>query len=511
MSLKGSVIKRKYRVSKFFDSKGKVVEGVKRLASGGEGVVWETNTSIQGLKQVAKIYKHDSSQNANAIRERTDKLRLLIDYPPVDPNVGSGHVSFAWPQDFVFDARQRVVGFLMPAITEPRTLLSVCNPKRRKLKKLPIDWRYLHTVARNVASVVQALHENRPHGYVLGDIKLENILVNSQALPTIIDIDSFQAYDSSRRKTYNCLVGSPGFTPPELIGKDFKVTQQSSYHDNFRLGVVIYFLLFGEHPFKGAWKGNGDVPDQNKLVQRGIWPHSPLADNLLITTRFSMPLEVLHPQLKEAFLLCFNDGHRDPALRPTAKEWKSRLDVALQSLRQCSRVSSHWHNSLQPGQCYWCDRKAQLKSDIFPKFISLDRLAGYLLKKQWQQADWETKLLLLGAGNRLLDESVVAELEAYLAEIDRLWSDASGGRFGFSAQKQVFLKTGNLTDHYDWQTYQAFGKQVGWWDEPSGWKLYENLALRSSSVGQLPSGHLPFVSRGFSQMPLFTHIASRLK
>ena len=498
-------------MNNFFDSKGNVVEGVKSLAGGGEGVVWETNTSIRGLKQVAKIYKHDSSQSATAIQERTDKLRLLINHPPVDPNAGSGHVSFAWPQDLVFDDRQRVVGFLMPAITEPRTLLSVCNPKRRKLKKLPIDWQYLHTVARNIASVVQALHENTPHGYVLGDIKLENILVNSQALPTIIDIDSFQAYDPSRRKTYNCLVGSPGFTPPELIAKDFKTTPQLPYHDNFRLGVVIYFLLFGEHPFKGAWQGSGEVPDQNKLVQRGIWPHSPAVGHLLTTTRFSMPLAVLHPKLKEAFLICFNDGHSNANLRPTAQDWKARLDIALQSLNQCSRVSSHWHSSSQPQQCYWCDRKERLKSDIFPKFISLDRLSGYLKQKQWQQADWETKLLLLGAGDRLLDESVVAELEAYLTEIDRLWSDASGGRFGFSAQKQVFLKAGNSTDRYDWQTYQAFGKQVGWWDESGGWKPYENLAFRAAPVAQLPNGHLPFISRGFSRMPLFTHIASRLK
>ncbi|MDJ0736311.1 MAG: hypothetical protein QNJ47_19980 [Nostocaceae cyanobacterium] len=107
----------------------------------------------------------------------------------------------------------------------------------------------------NIASIIEAIHAA---GYVLGDMKPENILVNNRALPSIIDTDSFQVRHPNNRKVYRCLVGSNGFTPPELIGKDFSIINQTEIHDRFRLAVIIYHLLFGESPFKGKWMGVGD-------------------------------------------------------------------------------------------------------------------------------------------------------------------------------------------------------------------------------------------------------------
>jgi DNA-binding helix-hairpin-helix protein with protein kinase domain len=91
-----------------------------------------------------------------------------------------------------------------------------------------------------VAAIIQAIHAK---GYVLGDIKLENILVNNRGLPTIIDTDSFQVSGSYSGKIYRCLVGSEGFTPAELIGVNIE-GDQTEVHDCFRLGVVIYYSHF---------------------------------------------------------------------------------------------------------------------------------------------------------------------------------------------------------------------------------------------------------------------------
>ncbi|MFM5889777.1 MAG: protein kinase domain-containing protein, partial [Dolichospermum sp.] len=173
----------------------------------------------------------------------------MIDNSPTEPNSHLGHVSFAWPKSVLKNAQGNFVGFLMPEIKGGKELIDVYNPQRRKQLKLEIDWRFLHTTALNIASIIAALHEA---GYVLGDIKPQNILVNNRALPSIIDTDSFQIKNPRNSKVYRCLVGSEGYTPPELMGKDFDIIEQTEVHDRFRLGVIIYQLLFGGNsPFQG--------------------------------------------------------------------------------------------------------------------------------------------------------------------------------------------------------------------------------------------------------------------
>ena len=487
-------------MQKIFDSKGQeIVLESPRIASSGEGEVWLTNRKINGIRQIAKIY-HPKNQTS----ERIAKLKLLIDNPPSDPNKKLNHISFAWPQSLLFNDAKKEVGFLMLEIPGANNLLRVCNPKLRKKKRLNIDWRFMHTVALNIASIIQAIHQihqNNPCQYVLGDIKLENILVNNRALPSIIDVDSFQVIDFRSHQTYNCLVGSEGFTPRELFGKNFSQETQSVEQDYFRLGIVIYYLLFGEHPFKGEWKGQGEQPDPNKLVYQGFWPYALPKRRLLEQGERAISLNILHPELQKSFLQCFNDGHDDPSQRPTAEKWVQSLTFALQELQQCSQVDSHWY-SRQYGPCYWCERAENLKVDIFPEIISFEKLTHFLDQKDWKQADLETKWLLLKLTKRQterwLDEESIQTLKLeYLLELDKLWREASNAHFGFSIQKEIYLQTGNQLDRDNWQTYRKFAQKVGWWEQGTGWKDYSALNFFHSSKQTAPKGHLPFLNAGF--------------
>ena len=53
----------------------------------------------------------------------------------------------------------------MPEVKGGQELLAVSTYKLRKRLGLPVNWFFLHTVARNVASIIQAIHQE---GYVLG-------------------------------------------------------------------------------------------------------------------------------------------------------------------------------------------------------------------------------------------------------------------------------------------------------------------------------------------------------
>lgn len=156
------------------------------ISKSGEGTIYKT--SQHGF--VAKIYHEPEA-------EKIQKLQVMIRNRPEDPTAAQGHVSIAWPEDILRDNLGKPLGFLMPEIQDSKTLLEVYNPKLRRIKKLSFNWQYLHATAENVAYIVDVLHGR---GYVIGDIKDQNILVTSTASVSIIDADSFQVRDSARGK-----------------------------------------------------------------------------------------------------------------------------------------------------------------------------------------------------------------------------------------------------------------------------------------------------------------------
>ncbi|MEH2413053.1 tetratricopeptide repeat protein, partial [Nostoc sp.] len=322
------------------------------IANSGEGKVWRTNHN----GYLAKIYHSQTP-------EQVQKLAVMIAHRPKEPNFHLNHISFAWPKSVLKDAQGDCVGFLMPEIKEAKVLIDVYNPKKRKDSKLDVDWRFLHTTALNIASIIEAIHIS---GYVLGDIKQQNILVNDRALPSIIDTDSFQVRNPENGNIYRCPVGSPDYTPPELIDQDFSSIDQTEVHDRFRLAVIIYQLLFSSQTlFKGNWIGAGEMPETNELIRRGLWLYAP--NSLIQAIDSTIPLEIVHPEVQRCFLRCFNDGYKNSNLRPTARDWVKALRLAVNELTICGKVDSHYYSQTY-GKCYWCDRATKLGIDIFPIF-----------------------------------------------------------------------------------------------------------------------------------------------
>jgi WD40 repeat protein len=319
-----------------------------KIASSGEGIVW--TTSLPGF--LAKLYHQPT-------RDRIDKLKVMIAHPPQNPMRHHNHVTFAWPQDLLVDAQGKGLGFLMPEIVDGVKLSLLYNPKLRSRKAPRFNWYYLHTAALNFTLALKSLHEE---GYVVGDIKPQNLLVNNRALISVIDADSFQVRDPLTQTLYRCLVGSEGFTPVELLGKELSTLDQQEVHDRFRLGVMIYLLLFGDQPFKGKWVGRGESPQPSELIRQGSWPYAP--NSLVQPGPSTIPLSVIHPQLQVCFQRCFTAGHRNPQDRPSAQDWEEALKLAIVDLRMCHIENNH-HYSRTYGRCYWCDRRSSVGFDIF--------------------------------------------------------------------------------------------------------------------------------------------------
>ncbi|MBD2257396.1 GUN4 domain-containing protein [Pseudanabaena sp. FACHB-2040] len=124
----------------------------------------------------------------------------------------------------------------------------------------------------------------------------------------------------------------------------------------------------------------------------------------------------------------------------------------------------------------------------------LTGLETLLRAGQWKQADQETLNLLLKIADReaqgFLDiESVLRFPCDVLQSIDRLWLNASNGKFGFSVQRKLYVEGcgGPTNGIYDENAFRCFAAKVGW--------RIRNASIAESEVifnTSAPVGHLPF-------------------
>ena len=322
------------------------------IGSGGEANIYTVRIRPE---LVAKVYHQPHGDYAR-------KLAFMVANPPVDPLASSGRVSIAWATELVTDLGL-VVGFLMPKLdtSKAKPIFQYYNPSERRKESPKFSYVSLMRTARNLARAVRSVHSR---GYVIGDVNESNVLVAEDAIVTLVDTDSFQVNDGTT--VYRCTVGKPEYTPPELQGMSFRDVDRSVEHDLFGLGVLIYQLLMeGTHPFYGVFTGQGEAPELKDRIKAGHFPHGrggiPYKPMPLATSFQMLPVA-----LQELFLLCFEQGHGNPAARPTADVWSKALGVAEDGLVRCG-VNGQHHYSGHLGVCPWCERAVKLGGrDPFP-------------------------------------------------------------------------------------------------------------------------------------------------
>jgi hypothetical protein len=119
-------------------------------------------------------------------------------------------------------------------------------------------------------------------------------------------------------------------------------------------------------------------------------------------------------------------------------------------------------------------------------------LLNYLANGRWREADEETSNVMVEvAGQKDQGDLEPEDIENFPCEdlqiIDQLWVRFSGGHFGFSVQKQIYVETGNKPDgQYYEKEYERFGDRVGW-RKNQEWLTYSNFTFQLTS----PVGHLP--------------------
>lgn len=290
------------------------------------------------------------------------KLEVMLAHPPEGATF-EGHVNLAWPTAVVRNGSGAVVGFRMPAVDLDRALpvFTAYNPDARRGQLPGITWRHLVRTARNLSSVVSALHRS---GYVVGDLNESNVLVDRRALVTILDCDSIQVADPATGELHHCGVARPEFLAPELAGRDLSATARRLASDRFALAVMVFLLLReGVHPYAGIWRGRGEPPDLSARMRGRRFPHLP--GTRMRPPPTSMGLRHLGLRIRLLFFRAFVLGPSAPWARPTAAAWEAALGRLEARLQTCKRSPAHLH--LRRSPCPWCTRVDRGLPDPFPE------------------------------------------------------------------------------------------------------------------------------------------------
>lgn len=314
---------------------------------------------------VAKIY----SRAPDA--EKIAKLHWMLEQLSAHPDLAQW---CTWPQELVYDAEGKCVGFRMARVLELRPIHEIYQPEQRKTVLPTAGWDFLVRTAANCARMFASLHR---HDVLVGDVNERNIFVDSDATVHLVDCDSFQIRDGA--KLYGTGVGVIDYTPPELQGADFRLVERTLEHDRFGLGVILFkLLLMGRHPFSGGATG-----DLGKAIAAYDWDYPQMAARL----RHLVPWTTLPGPLRTAFQTTFTQ-----LTRPDADLWVERLAAFEASLTTCRREPLH-KVPQGLGTCPWC---------------AIEQTSGYAYfsrpQTEWH-SEWQSPLELL------------APLDAELAEL----------------------------------------------------------------------------------------------
>lgn len=230
---------------------GKELSLSKKIAKGGEGEVYEILGDNDNCIKI--YYERIRSQ------EKEEKLKYMVLNPPDDLQ-GITH-KICWPKEVIYK-EGIFVGFLMPkAFDDSLLTYHLCQPLIPK--KLSSQWHATFDrktfkgiasrlkLSVNVVAIVNRIH--RSNKYIIVDLKPQNLLVTAFGKVSIIDLDSVQITQNDL-VLFKAPVSTPEYTPPEAREVIKSKSAISKDWDIFSLGILIYEILCGIHPYVGSAK-----------------------------------------------------------------------------------------------------------------------------------------------------------------------------------------------------------------------------------------------------------------
>lgn len=323
-----------------------------KIGNGGEGTVFfvKGNPLIVG-----KIYKPERLKDSKKAALLEEKIKTMLVHP-VDTRV-NGQLSICWPLDILYDnATGRFCGYIMPRVPDGTKHLYSALRERERVRYFPhYTYKTSVIIAYNLACVVYYVHKA---GHVIGDFNTSNIFVTNKGIVTLIDCDSYTIKNPNTNRIYGTEVGFAEVLAPEYQECNLSKKRLEQYGDQFSLAIHIFTLLMNNvHPFSGfsdGSKGNqiaaNIIQGKCSFVKRGRRKRQ---------LSYAPDISILPKDIYELFERSFSytkstaKSRKIRENRPTAAEWIIHLKKMIDTMKVCSKTSTHTY----PGhldQCPWC-------------------------------------------------------------------------------------------------------------------------------------------------------------
>lgn len=155
------------------------------------------------------------------------------------------------------------------------------------------------------------------------------------------------------------------------------------------------------------------------------------------------------------------------------------------------------------------DPTAQQTNWAQAQAVDVGALRSHLAAQDWPAADAETRRILdlwIHPGGAILGSPLATNIPPeVLQTLDQLWVEASGGRFGFSVQQQIWAEVRAANSVDSAVAAKAFGDRVGW-TRPPGMEDPTFIAgdwLTEREINpslDAPVGHLPWAGVSWEQI-----------
>lgn len=167
----------------------------------------------------------------------------------------------------------------------------------------------VRTITSLIGDVLNALDYLHSKGVIHRDIKPSNIMVDKNGHVKLMDL-GIARVTSANSYTSTGFVGTPLYASPEQIMRDKMQVQATPASDIYSLGMTLYVLLNGEHPF--------DADTEAQILVNQVTKKLPMAKSL--EKRYKRLMDVI-----------WKATDKDPDKRyQKALDFKFAMDKALE-------------------------------------------------------------------------------------------------------------------------------------------------------------------------------------
>ena len=205
---------------------------VGEFGSGGQGTVYKVN---YGGNECALKWYH-----ADVFKE---KAQIFYENLQNNINKGAPTAAFLWPKA-ITEVNNGRFGYIMDIRPEGYYELTDFFIGSRKQKQ--VSFKSFRVVADAVINIIQGFRELHNRGYSYQDINNGNFFINpNNGRVLICDNDNVSPYGENLG-----ILGKQRYMAPEIVTRKNDPDKQS---DRFSLAVVLFRLLFINHPLEGKY------------------------------------------------------------------------------------------------------------------------------------------------------------------------------------------------------------------------------------------------------------------